>query len=285
MIALRSPSGAVEAELLPEVGGRIHRLRIDGRDVLRTPGDPSIHAREPLYWGSYPMVPWCNRIPGGVLRFGGRVHRLPAEVDGNAIHGRAVSAPWQDLGGGVLEYRDAGDPAFPFPFTARQEIAVDDAGLTLRLSVRNDGDAGMPAGLGIHPWFAAGDGLAVELPAERVYPSEDNIPIGDPMPVEGDRDLRSGREPRWGLDECWTSLTASRIRLTARDGFALDYGYTAAATHVVLAAIEPLGAIAIEPQTHGVDGHARAERGAEGGIATLSPGATLAVTYTVRRAG
>ena len=31
MLALRSPDGSDDLELLPEVGGRIHRLRIDGR--------------------------------------------------------------------------------------------------------------------------------------------------------------------------------------------------------------------------------------------------------------
>ena len=284
MITLRSPSGSVEAELLPGTGGRLHRLRIDGRDVLRTPADPGAHAREPLYWGSYPMVPWCNRIPGGVLRFGGRVHRVPAAVDGHAIHGRALSAAWRVVGDGVLEFDDPGDDGFPWAYRARQELAVDDAGLTLTLSVRNTGDASMPAGLGIHPWFSSGDGLAVELPAERVYPSSDNIPTGDPVPVEGTRDLRTSREPAWGLDECWTGLTGDALRLRWRDGFALDYGYSASADHVVLAAIEPLGAIAIEPQTHGVDGHARAERGAPGGIATLSPGDALAVRYALTRA-
>ncbi|TAJ99437.1 MAG: hypothetical protein EPO36_11930 [Chloroflexota bacterium] len=45
---LRIADGSIEVELLPAVGGRIHRLRAFGHDVLRTPADLGFHRREPF---------------------------------------------------------------------------------------------------------------------------------------------------------------------------------------------------------------------------------------------
>lgn len=283
MIALASPDGSVRLELLPEVGGRIHALTIDGRAVLRTPEDPAEHARDPLRWGSYPMVPWCNRIPGGRLRFAGRRWQQPVEFEGHAIHGRGYAVPWAVVSDSVLELDDAGDAQHPWPYRARQVFEVTDAGIALELSIESSARTPMPAGLGIHPWFAALGALAVELPAEFVYPSEGNLPTGDPIPVDARTDLRGLGVPAAGVDECWTGLTDRRIRLRRGDGLALDYRFGATADHVVLAAIPDLDAVAIEPQTHAVDGHARAERGESGGVAVLAPGERLAVRYEIVR--
>lgn len=283
MLTLSSQGGTVQLQLLPEVGGRIHSLTIDGKSVLRTPPDPDQHRRDPLRWGSYPMVPWCNRIPGGRLRFEGRTWPQPAEFEGHAIHGRGFDVPWREVDQGVLELDDSGDAGYPWPYLARQVFEVMDTGLALELSLENRGDAPMPAGLGIHPWFAAHGALSVELPAELVYPSTGNLPTGNAGPVDARTDLRSLGAPGWGVDECWTGLTDRRIGLRRDDGLALDYRFSETADHVVLAAISELDAIAIEPQTHAVDGHARAERGEPGGIAVLAPGERLAVRYELVR--
>ena len=53
----------VELVVLPGIGARIHRLRVDGADLLRTPVDPATHRDDPFFWGAYLMAPWCNRAP------------------------------------------------------------------------------------------------------------------------------------------------------------------------------------------------------------------------------
>lgn len=268
-------------ELLPDIGGRIHAIRVGGADLLRTPDDVNSHVAEPLLWGSYPMVPWCNRIPFGELWFEGAAHRQPLNLDTFAVHGRALAAPWRAIGSEVLEFLDAGDAGFPWPYRARQEFVVDGATMSLELSLENTGVTRMPAGLGIHPWFAAPNGLDVALPADLVYPSSGESPVGPPIAVAGDRDLRSSGNPRNGIDECWTGLTEQQIRLDRPDGIQVTFSFTATADHVVLAAIGDLGGVAIEPQTHAVDGHGRRERSEPGGIAVLEPGDSLGVTYRI----
>lgn len=180
----------------------------------------------------------------------------------------------------MLEYVDLGEASFPWPFRARQEFTVHHTGISVKLSVENTGSARMPAGLGIHPWFEASGGLEVALPAEQVYPSAGNIPTGPPIAVAGTRDLRTTGLPLAGMDECWTGLTAKSIELRRKiDGIRMSFSFTASADHVVLAAVDGLGAVAIEPQTHGVDGHLHRERGDAGAIDVLAPGQILSVTY------
>lgn len=53
-------NGPILAELLPDVGARLHRLRVFGQDLLRTPAEPAEHLRDPFRWGAYVMAPWCN---------------------------------------------------------------------------------------------------------------------------------------------------------------------------------------------------------------------------------
>lgn len=273
MLELRSPDGSVELELLPEVGGRIHRLRIDGHDVLRTPSDTGEHVREPLLWGSYPMVPWCNRIPDGQLWFGGAMHQQAITLDTFAIHGRAYTAVWQVAADGELTFSDPGDTGFPWSYRARQRFEIDNTGITLELALENTGTTSMPAGLGIHPWFADHGGLAVTLPAELVYPSEGNLPTGSPVPVTGDRDLRLATVPNPGIDECWTGLSAAVIRMhRLADNLRVDYTFSTDATHVVLAALPAYSAIAVEPQTHAV-----------ASLGVLEPGRTMSVSYAIQR--
>ena len=65
-------SDELEVVLLPELGGRIHRLRAFGTDLLRTPPDPAHHADDPFFWGAYVMAPWCNRAAPGPTVLAGR---------------------------------------------------------------------------------------------------------------------------------------------------------------------------------------------------------------------
>ena len=65
-------SAAVEVDILPEVGARLHRLRAFGRDILRAPANPEEHIRDPFFWGGYTMAPWCGRVDAGPLKVANR---------------------------------------------------------------------------------------------------------------------------------------------------------------------------------------------------------------------
>lgn len=284
--AQRLASDELSLEVLPEAGGRIHRLQAFGLDLLRTPADPAKHRREPFDWGCFPLVPWSNRVPGGRLAFRGETYQLPLNFGDCAIHGEAYLRPWSVLEAGArlrLGFEGGGGRTpYPWPYRAEQAFTVEGRALSLEISVTNLGGGDMPAGLGIHPWFAAPSGLQVEAPLELAYPLRDQIPAGEPEPVAGKLDLRRLREVPWGLDNLWTGFTRFQVRLERpRDGIGLRWSFSPTADHLVLASFADLRSVAIEPVTHATDGFRRLEAGVSGGIGVLAPGETLAVLHVL----
>jgi aldose 1-epimerase len=279
LVTMRSES--LEVEVLPEVGARIHRLRAFGYDLIRTPPDLAKYSFEPFYWGAFPLIPWSNRIPKGQLVFRGQTYYVGENTESSAIHGEAYGRPWRAESPGVFGFA-GGHFGFPWPYRAEQRYELSDATLALNVSVSNHSAVQIPAGLGIHPWWDASSPLLVSIPATLTYPLVDEIPSGDPQPVEGELDLRALQAPAWGLDNLWTGLTGRSITLEWPDRrIRVDFGFSAESTHVVLASRQDFQAVAIEPVTHATNGFNLLEQSRPGAIGVLAPGESLEVAYTI----
>ena len=50
-------TSAVATAIIEEQGGRLASLVVDGLELLLTEGP------KPTRWGSFPMIPWCGRLP------------------------------------------------------------------------------------------------------------------------------------------------------------------------------------------------------------------------------
>lgn len=263
----------IELELLPAVGTRLHRLRIDGFDALRTPPNLARHLDDPWYWGSYPLAPWCNRLPPGRTEVAGRVVDLaPNFPDGSAIHGEVARAPWERVDDTRFRIRAGGD-AWPWPYEVEQSFVIDGGRFDLTLALRNLADAPMPAGLGIHPWFAKP--VAVAIRASSAYP--DNLATeAEPVPVEGELDRRRLAPMPDDVDATWADLDEPPISLRW-PGPGLECTITFEAPSRVVTAASPanIDAIAVEPVTHAPAGIRRLLHHEPGGLALLEPGATL----------
>jgi aldose 1-epimerase len=271
----RLTTDVLDVELLPAVGGRCHRIRAFGHDLIRRPPTVEVLDDDPFFWGWFPLVPWTNRVPDGRLRWEGQVIQLPPNYpDGSALHGQGYAASWTVVGEGDFELRHPGGD-FPWPYVARQRWTAEGATLTLVLSVTNDGDEAMPAGLGIHPWWVADGGLEVHVPCHAAYRCEDGLAIGDPVPAPP----VDGVVP-WGTDHQFTALDRQEVGLRwPGHGLAATLAFSPTADHIQIAAFEDAGAVAVEPVTHAGDGHRRLEAGEPGAIDVLDPGATLTVEY------
>ncbi len=265
----------LEVELLPAVGGRVHRIRAFGHDLLRTPGRTHVHRHEPFFWGAYPMAPWCNRAPPGGQRVAGRtIDLVPNFVDGSVIHGLVATAPWQRLSSDGLEIGVDTD-RWPWPFTIRLDAGVERTTLRLRYRLVNRSDAPMPAGLGLHPWFRAP--VEVALPARAVYRTNTGSPA-DAEPADGPFDLRRRTAPAAGLDATWTDLAEPSLELAWPEaGVAARLSVATSAPEVLVAIASPgdLGAVAIEPQTHGPDPLRRLAHGEPDAPILLAPRGSL----------
>jgi aldose 1-epimerase len=268
---LQLRAGDSEATVHPDVGGRLGQLDLGDGPLLRGPGDDRGWAE----WGCYPLLPWSNRIPGGHLVFGTIDSRLPVNwSDGSAIHGLAASVPWtvrsaSESAADVVVEVETG----PYHVRGEQSFDLRPGELRLRLAVRNAGGLGVPAGIGIHPWFRAG---RVRVPADLKWPG-DPLPMGPPVPVEVDDDLRAGIVPP-PMDRCFTGLTD-----TAAEVPGLRLHWDGPVSQVVVFTGEP-GWVAVEPVTMANDGFGLAERGIPGhGVQVLEPGGELEVTYRFQR--
>ena len=264
--------GDIEAALLPSVGARLHRLRVFGQDLLRTPGDHDAHVREPFLWGAYVMAPWCNRIEAAPVVVRGRTVALDANFpDGSAIHGQVHARPWLSDNGGELRVTAGGD-GWPWTYEVIQALEVRGTSLQVRLTLVNRSEAPMPAGLGMHPWFRRP--VLVAVRGDAVYASN-TAPDARPEPVHGALDLRRiGQIPE--LDATWTRLADPAVELQwPALGVAATMRVTAPTPFVVAASPPSLDAVAVEPQTHAPHGLRRLLNGEPDGLAMLDPGQAL----------
>ena len=154
-------AGELKAVLAPDLGGAVMSLSFEGANIFRPAASREAVAADPREAACYPCVPWFSRLFGG-LDFDG-VHydlapTLPACDPEHALHGHGWVSPWtvtrQSKDRLVCRYDHKPMPrVFPFPFSASQEFTVTEGQFQLVLAVTNTGDAPMPAGLGLHPFF------------------------------------------------------------------------------------------------------------------------------------
>jgi aldose 1-epimerase len=273
LLAIENES--IRVELLPRAGARLHRLRVFGRDLLRTPDDPAEHARDPFRWGAYVMAPWCNRMAAVPTDVNGQtVSVAPNFPDGTAIHGQVYDAPWQVESDGSLSVTGGGD-GWPWPYRCSLLISLSDTVLTVDQSLANQSQASMPGGLGLHPWFRRPIGLRMN--ADAVLPS--NIdPDASVETASGPWDLRSMRSVPDDLDATWLAPRSLDLAWPGIDVTAVLRVTSTTGVCIAVASPSSLDAVAIEPQTHAPQGLRRFLRGEPGGLHAIEPGGALRLT-------
>ena len=149
--------GDLRCDIVPELGAAIAGLWLEGVPVLRcTPGPALTKVREA---GSYPLVPFSNRIAHATLQWNGTSHPLVQNFapEPHAIHGVGWQRPWAVLEVeeqfALLSFEHAPDPAWPFAFDSSQAFRLGDGALELTLGVTNQSTQAAPCGLGWHPYF------------------------------------------------------------------------------------------------------------------------------------
>jgi aldose 1-epimerase len=268
MITLRA--GNAVADVYPEAGGRLGQLNLGDGPILRGP-ENGVAELGWAFWGSYPLLPWCNRIPNGEFTFQRRSGRVPVNwVDGTAIHGLTADAPWTvvSVDDATVELSIEASEG-PYTVTGIERFALFADALEQHLEVVNRGEHRVPVGLGIHPWFRVSE---VRVPADLVWPG-DPMPTGPPVAVRPDEDLRT---PRYApaMDRCYTGLTGTSI-----EAGGIRLSWSGPVTQVVVYSAEP-GWVCVEPVTMSNNALQFAAQGVPGtGVVGLDPGASLSVDY------
>lgn len=268
-------------ELLPEAGGSVAALKRGDRDILRP---APAGARDPLTTACFPLVPYANRIANGRFDFNGREIVLDVldRFAPHALHGQGWLMPWQveaqETDAITLLCRHAAG-AWPWDWTARQRFTLGEDGLNAELELTNESAGIMPAGLGFHPYFAAGPESVLEFEAKAVWlTGRDPVPVGRAAPeVLADWSAGARIADRPPVDHCYEGWPG-QARMVAPGG----NGVTVEASENVrfLHVFTPAGAdhACLEPVTHRPD----AVHGAAGEMPVLGPGETVSLRMTIR---
>jgi aldose 1-epimerase len=190
-------AGRLELLLAPTAGGAIARFDWveDGwaAPVLRgCDGVPE----NVLETGNFPLVPFVNRVRGGVFTFRGREIVLTPNMAGDPspLHGQGWLAPWtvESAGSAEAELLFRHQPSeWPWAYEARQTFGLDEQGLSLALTCRNLSDEPMPCGLGQHPYFPCTSETRLDTQVTHVWTIDEHVLPLEKVPATGRYDLEN----------------------------------------------------------------------------------------------
>lgn len=281
MIRLRHQDWALS--LNPALGAAVTRLTWRDRDILRPAPDD---ARDPLATGSFPLAPYANRIADGAFAFDGRDLRLPATsgFEPHTLHGLGWRRPWRVVEATEtavsLSLEQGSSADWPWPWAAAHRATLTADGVTFDLEMTNRGTRPMPAGLGLHPYFAVYGTTVLTVPADRVWSTDAReiptalVPAGSLIDWSAgvrlvDAPFVDHAYAGWNgaavldHDDCRVTMTASGNARWA---------------HVYAPPGE--GFVCVEPVTHRPDAH-NAPEGEASGLVVLQPGQALSISMRI----
>lgn len=157
-------------EIVPDLGASVSGLWFGDTPVLRSPGAAALNSARQS--GSYPLVPFSNRIAQATLKWNGTSHPLVKNngTEPHAIHGVGWQRVWEVLDASdqfaLLSYEHKPDASWPFAFDTSQAFRLTAHELELTLSITNQSTSATPVGLGWHPYFMKRPGSHIAFEAE-----------------------------------------------------------------------------------------------------------------------
>jgi aldose 1-epimerase len=288
LITLRA--GAAGLVLAPEAGGAVVRYWIERGartwDVLRP--WPAPRADEVFESAAFALVPYSNRIRAGRFAFGGRDVVLPLNrpPERHSIHGFGWQAAWRPREvrehDAILEFRPA-PGAWPWAFRATQQLTLAPSSLSVELTLANESDTPMPAGLGWHPYFPRTPRTTLIADVQAIWLTDDEVMPTILAPPQPGTDLSRGvMVDTIALDNCFVGWRRRAV-----------IEWPEAGTRLVMMAEAPLDCLVVytppgrsffcaEPMSHVTDAFNLAAEGrTDAGARALAPGETLRAAVTL----
>ena len=278
LVTLRQ--GDYELELCPKGGGCITAFRYRGLDVMRSATKGYWLNFEPRCAGSFPLVPYSNRIADGRFTYDNRTYRLPINMppEPHAIHGDGWHGAW------TVETESASEAILVFEpkeaaiaHRSRQLFKLDDEGLTVMLELTNSGLHPLPFGFGHHPYFPRTDGMSLKATVSGVWlPDERNIPK-DKIDLPPDWDFnRQKRLAALDLDNCFAGFEGKAAMHWPETGLSLVINADPIFGHLVVFVPPGEDFVCVEPVSHVTNGIHQLINGRDDtGLRVLQPSETL----------
>lgn len=234
--------GSARLGLIPELGGGVSKLCVNGRHVLRPfTGE----AENPFSLGLTIMVPFCNRIGDGRFFWNGKEFRVAANWPPQVlpIHGDGFQRAWRVAtchdDAASLELDDG--RIGPWNYRAQLHYLLREDELSISLELVNTGNDVLPFGGGFHPafprdgdtriqfaagglWLAGRDDLPRHKAPSPIHPRHDFTRMRDVPPGRVNHTYADwSRRARIEQGQAWSSCTITASdRLSALHLFVPD---------------------------------------------------------------
>lgn len=220
--------------VVPALGGGVAAwqwLRTDGAapfDVWR-PWSGTTDDRYTL--ASFAMLPWSNRISQGGFECEGRHYPMAPNRAGEPypIHGDGWLQAWQferiGAASAVMRLSSRCFDGNPYEYDAEQNFTLVDGGLDQAVVVTHRGEAPLPYGLGLHPWFLRSPSTRLQAQVRGVWLcGADPIPTQHTLEFPATWDLRSGADVSGGplIDNAYTGWDGRATITWPEQGLALQ---------------------------------------------------------------
>lgn len=238
--------GTLRCDIKPALGGSIAGLWLGDVPVLRSTPLDALHSVRQS--GSYPLVPFSNRVGHASLQWQGTEHPLVKnfEPEPHAIHGVGWERPWEVLDSSdtfaLLSYEHRADASWPFDFDSSQAFKLSANALEMTLSITNQSRVEAPVGLGWHPYF-------VKRPDSKItFSAQGRWDMGDDK-------LPTAHAEHAGLDQACDALRVDhcfdgwRGELHLRDAL-MHVRVSSNLSRLVVYTKPEVEIIAIEPVSH-----------------------------------
>jgi aldose 1-epimerase len=264
------------------LGGCVAGLWFGEQEVLRS--TPAAELQSVRVSGSYPLIPYSNRIGNRKLHWAGLDYELLKNFapEPHAIHGVGWERAWvleeSTAEQSVLSYNHVADASWPFAFDSRQTFTLSADALEMQMSITNRAPVAAPVGLGWHPYFAKSASTQIHFcAAGRWEMGVDKLPTHRLDSAGLDTDCSS-----LDVDHCfegWSGglqLNEAGLRITV----------TSDLSYLVVFTTPMRDSIAIEPVSHVNNALAIAQRTGQSaeslGLRVLQPGETFAATMRIK---
>lgn len=274
--------GQLRCELQPALGGCVAGLWTGEQQVLRS--TPAAALQSVRVSGSYPLVPYSNRIAYRKLHWAGQDYELPLNFapEPHTIHGVGWERAWLVEAASPtqveLRYSHQPDASWPFAFDSRQTITLSDNALQLQMSISNRADVATPVGLGWHPYFAKSAQTHIQFSARGRWEMG-----ADKLPTE--RLASTGLDTecsKLNVDHCFDGWSGSLVLTEA----GLRLTVTSDLRRLVVFTTPGRDNIAIEPVSHINNALALARQTGQSpealGLRVLQPGETFTAAMRIQ---
>lgn len=259
LTTVNKTQGELSLKVAPQLGGSIASLTYRNIDVLRPlPNSEDVIVNQS---GSFPLIPYSNRIAEGKFEFDGEQYVLEKNFGDHphSIHGNAWKKEWrvseESETGCVLKFlhQAEGDDYYhwPWAYQAQQIFEITNHELRVTLQYFNLAEKTVPVGLGFHPYFANADKSLIQFSAEKAILNDERTL---PCATVDTPDIWNYTVPRkpivQSVDNCFVGWTGQARVIWPASKLQAEISSPDAKNAILFIPSIEKNFIAIEPVTH-----------------------------------